>query len=865
MKSQRLKYKWLALVGLVCLSIPFIYLGVGKKILAEKTENERESAPDRPGEEEDLNREIWKFAKGTSYDKVLPSVAQKQARSTPTKEVRLPNGWKLSPAGSQVELGKLPYEGILYANHLVVLNTGFYGKNPQEVSIIDPKTQKLVKTIPIPSLFPSAIIGEDKDLYISGGFDQKIYRFNQNFEAVKQYPVKGYTGGLAPIDPNHIAIAYLVTENATTKGYEGGKLAILNTKTGKIEREVNVGYFPYSVNIINDKLYVTLLGENKLLVYDPQLNLKKTLKVGGKPMNLCTDGKQIYVVNSNSDSLDVIDSKKDEIVDKINLRYQNFQYGTAPTSCAIYDNNLYVTQAELNAIGVFDKAKKQPLGFIPTGWYPTKILVNQDQLFTLNAKGIESRRPNPKGPQPINETNTSQYVLNLLKGTLSILPKNAISPGQLKTWTKEVEEGSPLYNPQTGFKLPIHHVFYIVKENRTYDQILGDLGRGNGDASLTLFGKKITPVHHDLAQKFVTLDNFYANGEISVLGHSFTTSGYGSPFLEWLGNIRYTGRYNSYPFGIVPATFSPAYLWNILETKGVDYRIYGEPYYLFTRLYQIITETYGEDSDLAKKFYAQSMKLANNTDRGKKFNDTLKSFYGKADTQEGIYSLLETPELSQFLSTVFTGDDSLAKALKENPKFRQKFSIFLSHYPVNYRSWDLAYSDIQRFIDWKTDFEKQVKSGKVPSLHYIWLPNDHTAGMNPLFPNPYQLVAQNDAALGKIVETISQSPIWKESLIIVVEDDAQNGADHVDATRTVSLVASPYVKRGAVVSDTYDQLGILRTIELVLGLDPINMNDGLAAPMFNIFTDKPDFSPYFAPSPSTELMESDKKLYQELR
>lgn len=172
---------------------------------------------------------------------------------------------------------------------------------------------------------------------------------------------------------------------------------------------------------------------------------------------------------------------------------------------------------------------------------------------------------------------------------------------------------------------------------------------------------------------------------------------------------------------------------------------------------------------------------------------------------------------------------------------------------------------MQRFSDWKTDFEKQLKSAQVAQLHYIWLPNDHTSGDNPDFPNPYQLVSHNDAALGKIVETIAKSPIWRNSLILVVEDDAQNGPDHVDATRTVALAAGPYVRRGAVVSDRYDQLSLLRTIELILGLDPLNPNDALAVPMFGIFNAKPNNSAYVAPTPSNFLMQADQELYRKLK
>lgn len=852
-----MKRPWLAVASALLLTLCPL------RLLAEQAQHQRELAPDQPGEEEDLNRELWEFVKKTPYESIRPYIEETQARANLPKTAVLPNGWAIAPAGAQIELGRLPYEAILYRERLVVLNTGYYGKEPQTVSIIDLKTNQVVKTLPFKSLFPSATLGQDGDLYISGGFERKVYRVNATFETVKEYSVNGYAGGLAPVDRNHLAVAYLVADNAQGK-YSAGQLALLNTDTGKIEREVPVGYFPYTLQNVNNKLYLTVLGEDKVFVYDAQLNRLKTLAVGRNPQSSCSDGKQLYVVNSASDDLSIIDPRQDRVIGKIDLHYQDFKYGSSPTSCAIEDNRLYVTQAELNAVAVFDKTQKQRLGLIPTGWYPTKVILNPNSLSILSAKGIQARRPNPEGPQPIPEKGGSQYVLTLLKGSLSLVPKTSITTN-LAAWTKQVEDGSPLYSPKIGFKLPIRHIFYLVKENRTYDQILGDLGRGNGDPQLALFGKEVTPNHHHLAETFVTLDNFYVNGEISVLGHSFTSSGYASPFLEWLGNMRYSERYKSYPFGIVPATFSPAYLWNGLEAKNVSYRIYGEPYYLFTRAYQIFVANYGAHSELAQKFYVQSMNLANETDRGQEFSQQLNPYYGQADTPEKAFKLLEKPEFSSLLSQIFVGDGSLAKALAENLTLRQQFAVFLSHYPLNYHYYDLNYSDLDRFNTWKTDFERQVQAGNVAALHYIWLPNDHTAGTASGFPNPYQLVAQNDAALGKIIETISNSPIWKESLILVTEDDAQNGPDHVDATRTVALAASPYVKRGSVVSDSYDQLGLLRTIEIILGLDPLNLNDGLAAPMFNIFTEKPDFSPYVPPMPSTYLLESDQKLYQQNR
>lgn len=829
----------------------------------------RELGPDQPGEDEDLNRELWESIRKTPYANALRHVAsvQRAAPLGPPADVMLPNGWRIAPAGRQVEVGRFPCEVTAYAGQIVVLNTGYYSKEPQEVSIVSPDYRQVVKVLRLPSLFPSAQAGPDGDLYISGGVGQKIYRFNRRFEAVREYPVKGYAAGLAAVDSTHLAVAYMVSSDSQAsyeKGnYDQGKLAILNTVTGEVEREVTAGYFPHTVRYLNGKLYVTLLGENKLQVYSAQLRLLKSLEVGQTPQDICSDSERLYVVNTGSDNLSVVDAQTDSVVPGVEMHNHESRFGSAPASCAVEGDRLYVTQTNTNAVAVFSKSKNRLLGLIPTGWYPTKVILQDKQALVLSAKGIHARRPNVDGPQAVPEKGGSQYVLTLLKGSLSIIPRTEVE-AKLAVWTRQVEDGSALYGPRQGFKLPIRHIFYIVRENRTYDQVLGDSGKGNGDPFLTLFGREVTPNGHRLADEFVTLDNYYADGEISVLGHSFTTSGYASPFLEWLGNAQYSGRYTGYPFGMVPAVTSPRYLWDALDDKGIDYRIYGENYFLYTRAYRIIREAYGPDSELARKFYARMMSLAPGVDRGNAFYEFAAPFYGQAGTPEDALRLLEKPDFVRALSMFLCGDETLSGALIQNTALRRRFADYLYRYPSNYRSWDLTHSDLQRAQEWKADFEKQLQAGRVAQLSYIWLPNDHTGGADKRYLPPDQLVAQNDAALGRIIETIAQSSVWKDSLILVTEDDAQNGPDHVDATRTVALAVGPYVRRNAVVSDRYDQLSLLRTIELLLGLDPLNMNDTLAVPMFNIFTTQPNNLPYTPSPPSEHLGGADRRLYQAL-
>ncbi len=819
---------------------------------------------DQPGSENTLNRQLWEFAKGTPYGSVEAYVAKAQAKSREamSDELQLPTGWKISPAGKQVGVGRLPYEAIVYNSRLVVLNTGFYSREPQVVSVIDPSSGVVEKTVKINSMFPSAIVGDDGGLYISGGFDFKVYRLDNSFNVERSYKVDGYAAGLAPVDKDHIAVVYLVADNSAGR-YGKGKIAILNTNNGDIDKEVTVGYFPYSAVFVDGKLYVSLLGENKVKVYDRQLNELKSIEVGIAPGNMTVDGNSIYVVNTNSDNISVINPGTDRVTRTIFVGRGHHDSGVSPTSCAVEGGRLYVSEATLNAIAIYDLKNGRLLGYIPTGWYPTKVLIDNGNLYYLSAKGILPRRPNLEGPQPVAGKGGPEYVLTLLKGTAGILPENSIDR-DIHGWTKDVEYGSPIYGLREGLKVPIKHIFYIIKENRSYDQVLGDLGRGNGDSSLTIFGREITPNIHKMATDFVTLDNFYVDGEISVLGHSFTTSGYASPFLEWLGNADYCGKYKGYPFGTVPAAFSRNYIWDALDAEGVDYKVYGEPYYLMTAAYKIIVKYYGQDSEMAEKFYANSMELAAKVDRGKEFSDFVEKFYGRANNPKEAFRLLGDEAFTQGISKIFTGDETLQNALRQNVGFRKAFAVFLYHYPLNYYTWDLKYSDLRRFEAWRTDFNEQLKSGKVVPFEYIWLPNDHTAGTNPNYPNPYQLVSENDAALGLIVQTIAHSPIWKNSLILVEEDDAQNGPDHVDATRTEALAVGPYVKRNAVVSDRYDQLSMLRTIEVILGLDPLNFGDAMAVPMYGIFTSRPDFHKYTAAAPSDKLAESDRQLYNQI-
>ena len=833
------------------------------------------SEPDEPEEMEDLTRELWKFARGSGYDRAVRRAnasAARFARQNP--ELRLPTGWVLASAGAQLELGRLPYEAVPFAGRLVVLNNGYYavGIEEPEVSFVDLRRNRVARTLRLASLYPSAAVSPNGNLYVSGGSSDSVFQIDRQLQVTRSFNVGGYAGPIAVIDAERVAVA-LLTARDSAGATGAGRLAILNTTSGRIESTVAAGYFPSAIRVVGRTLYLSLVGEHKLLIYDlasAQPRLRRTIATGKAPQSLCVDDARVYVVSSGSDEVSAISLATDSLVATYRVRFPGAvgataRFGGAPTSCAIAGDRLYVTAAGLNAVAVFGRVATssatpiEPTGFFPTAWYPTKIVADSGRLMILSAKGIRARRPNPQGPQPIADTRTSgpDYVLTLLRGSLAVLPESVIAP-RLAAWTTQVAKGTPLYSAGDGLRLPIKHVFYVVRENRSWDQVMGDLGRGEGDSSLTLFGNKVTPIAHQIAKEFVTLDHFYADGEISVLGHSFTTSGYASPFLEWLGNTTYAARYRGYPFGTVPGAYSPSYLWDALEAKNVSYRIYGEPYYLFTRMYRLITDRFGADNALARRFYAHSMALADSTDRGTRFTALATPFMGRATNRADALSLLGDAGFANGMSAMFTGDNSLANAVRADTAFRTGVADFLTHYTLGYPTWNLAFSDLDRVAIWRRDFDLALKENRVPSFSYLWLPNDHTAGVNPNFLNPYQLVAQNDAALGQLVAAISNSPLWGESLIIVEEDDAQNGPDHVDATREVALLIGPSVKRGVVVPDRFDQLSALRTVEMVLGLDPMHLGDALAAPMFSAFTTTPDPRPFTPVASSSFLVPADR-------
>jgi sugar lactone lactonase YvrE len=586
-----------------------------------------------------------------------------------------------------------------------------------------------------------------------------------------------------------------------------------NRRTMKLEKDS----YPYAClpEPGGKRLFVSLWGKASIASIDLETNtLAAIWPTESHPteMVLTPDGKTLYVACANSTRVSVLDLAHDgKTRQTITCSlYPSAPNGNTPSSLCLSPDGqlLFVANADANNIAVFGVAKPdqaQPLGFIPTGWYPTSVRFDAQakRIYIANGKGLISRA-NPQGPNPNNRrryAGVEQYIAALFPGTLGIL--DMPTPEQMAEFSKQAYACSPLRadasptaerpqgNPipnKIGDASPIKHCIYIIKENRTYDQVFGDIQEGNGDPNLCLFGEAITPNHHRLVREFVLLDNFYVEGEVSADGHQWTMGAYASDFVEKIWPLSYRGRplsssiknLNIYPSeGNLDSIARPAggYLWDRCAEAGVSYRSYGE---------------WVKDGEKV----------------GEPARATVKALEGHIDPQ--------------------------------------------------FRGWDLDYPDVKRADRFIEELQRFEREGGFPSLTILRLPNDHTSGTKAGAPTPRAQVADNDLALGRVVEAVSKSKFWKETAIFVVEDDAQNGPDHVDAHRAVALVISPYTKHKYVDSTMYSTSSMLRTMELILGLKPMSQFDAAARPMYNSFQGEPDVTAYQHIVPEVDLQERNK-------
>ena len=684
--------------------------------------------------------------------------------------VTLPNGWDLKPAGRHVALkGDMPIKFAFTADgkQLVVSLGGYHD---QGLTTVDLGTEKVTAFRGLGSAWAGLSISGNTAT-VSGGA-QNIHTVALDSELTRGEDVK------------------LEIEGKTTKKkglftagilQSGGDLYSVVTSSDSVVRirgsessELKVGYRPYSIVASPDgnQFAVSNWGDSSISIIDKN-SWKETarIEVADHPNELVwTKDGRIFVTCANADAVNVIKGGKVTESIKTTVLPQD-RTGATPVAVAVApdEKTLYVANADNNSVAVIDitGTESRIKGFIPTGWYPSALAVTPDgkRLIVGVGKGLQFAANYPAQtarPISLQDKKKFDYIGSVLNGWLSFvdIPSETELAAYSKTVAALVQPHKSEIAKQSDALKNIKHVLYIIRENRTYDQVFGDMGRGNGDPEITLFGREVTPNAHGLANEFVLLDNLYCDGEVSEDGHQWCNASYVTDFTTkaWINS--YSGR--TEPDADDRLTSSPAgYIWDNCAKHGVTFRSYGE-----------------------------------------------------------FASFKSTPDSAP----VFTGNKGLA-----------------GHAAANWGGRDTNKAQI--FIE---ELKEAEKTGKWPQFMVMGLGEDHTSGLRAGGPTPKACVASNDLAVGKIVEAVSHSQFWKETAIFIIEDDAQNGPDHVDAHRTVGLVISPYIKRHVLDSTHYTTSSMVQTMERILGLPPMTQYDEYAMPMNAAFTSTPDLTPYSA-------------------
>ncbi len=711
-----------------------------------------------------------------------------------------PQGWRVTPAGTQTELGLWPMDVAMSPRgDLVLVANAGYARH--SLMAIDPATGKVIQTIrasgakshgwwdwasghPTGYYLGIAFAPDGKHAWASDGPGSAIHAFRINgrtlteTQHIKLTDNRGnehaWPGGIAVAhDGNRLYVA----------GNLDDRMYIVDPVKRTTLGTVPVGHLPYGValNAAGTRAFVSNWGERTVSVINlATRRVVRTVTVGTHPCSIVTSPtrNEVYVANGDSDSVSVLDATSGAVLRTIDLRpYPNAPVGASPDGLAVSPDGstLYVTNAGDDDVAVVRLAtgtsRDRVAGLIPTAWYPSGVAVDPtgSTLFAINMKGLGA------GPH----LDPTTYWPAFMGGTLSRIPVPGAS--QLAAYTAQVAVNDRFDAPapvpagsvipsHPGDPTPITHVIYVMKENRTYDQVLGDLDRGNGDPSLAIFGQDVTPNQHELSRRFVTFDNFYADAEVSADGWSWTTGGYANGYIQRNWPVDYNGYGRPYDFGgfgegttagLPGENPGRGFLWDEVARAGISYRNFG--------------------------FFMDN----------------------PVDLQASIPGLL-------------------------------------GHTDPQYPGWDMSLPDQVRIDRWLDVFQGYQQHGSMPTVQFVYLPRDHTAGTTPRSGRPDAMVADNDLAFGRLVEAVSHSSFWGSTAIFAVEDDAQDGPDHVDGHRSTVYVISPYTQTGSVDSTFYSSVSVLRTIEQILGLPPMSQFDAAANPMTAAFTTTPNMRPFTA-------------------
>jgi YVTN family beta-propeller protein len=684
-----------------------------------------------------------------------------------------------------------------------------------------------------------------------------------------------FPAGVALDKKGHLYVANNASGNEDPTKLSGS-LAIIDPNTAReLGRYVFAGShggtsnFPLAVAVLKNgsKCYVASERDDCVYVLDTRdlhnPRLLAAIPTGAHPVALTFshDQQRLFVANSLSDTISAIDTQTDQVVQTVLLRPSVARdlAGATPTGLCVSadDSTLYATLADMNAVAVIDLSSYQVEGYIPTGWYPTAVAVDGESLLVVNARGTRVRNPN-NYKDPREKKRDQIYVLSVLHGTVCRM--NIPHGDDLKQTTQQVIANCRLDRLQTEQPNPladiglasggITHVIYIIKENRTYDQVLGDELTGNGDPSLVLFGKSVTPNLHALAERFVLFDNLYACGDVSGDGWDWSTQGMVDAYVARNIPYNYSGRGRKFDF----------------EGQNNGYVTGGYP----------ALDEDGKPVSKEPEFKNGAPAIPDVASTGRNLWDAAKEA-GVSIRNYGFFLSVNT--VGQGTKD---GPDNYPAAAGLQPPGRDLAGIS----DIDYRRFDMAYPDsdapafyfhrdgeatclysmhhygkagmVSRFSEWNREFQmmlaKDPTGGAVPELMMVRMPTDHTVGAKGGEHTPKSYIADNDYAIGQLVGAVSHSPIWPHCAIFVIEDDAQSGADHVDAHRTTGYVISPWIKAGSVDHRFNNTDTMLKTMELILGLKPLCQYDAVAEPILDWDTAPNNAAPYSAIMPAEKLI-----------
>jgi DNA-binding beta-propeller fold protein YncE len=618
---------------------------------------------------------------------------------------------------------------------------------------------------------------------------------------------------------------WAVINTATTDTKLKGAVAQFDRKTGELKQAIELPGFPFGAALAGGSLFITCERDGVVVQLDPKTGAQKTIRTGENPSYITAskDGKHVLVSNSNSDTLSWINTGSGKVEKTTLIRPAALRGlgGFTPLgSSFITDKLAFVAVADMNAVAVIDPSAGELKGYLPAGWYPTSTALTQNgkRLFVLNGKGVKAKNPNGKDVGALG-----QYVLNIIEGAVTVVDVDTALTG-LEDHTEQVlrmnRATKPILNAvQKRFvKPPIEHVIYVIKENRTYDQVLGALPKGNGEPSLVLFGREVTPNQHALAERFVQLDNFHVCAEVSADGWNWSTSGAANEYTSRNSIYNYAGRGRQYDFegtnnGVAVdmqgvrdvATASGGYIWDAMAKAGLSYRNYGS----------FLSFQGGEADKRDTRFEPDNV-----------------------PTKKALVDHTE-PTFRRYDMNYADSEAWVKYGLEPAPRQLATFG---------------KEKDPARMTSFLRDYKRLLGTGKVPKFMIMRLGRDHTSGTAAGTYSPRAMVADNDYAVGQLVEAVSNGPLWKKTAIFILEDDAQAGFDHVDAHRSIAFVVSAYNKRSFLDSRFYNTDSMLLTMSRLLGAKPWNQYIATAFPM-DVFDKKPvNAEPYKAILPAREIV-----------